>query len=159
VSIVAHHESVADDGHLDARAVGGVVLFRQSRTLYMSALTPSPKFPTGRNRVAFRTADPECERRRSRRLVFCDARDSAPGPQGRLNRPSSTISPGVGRRRRPIDGLSISQTDSYVAKRGGCLPDLQTTRDSYYEAANRVQSLRPLRDRNAISLPLLGRHG
>jgi len=25
----------------------------------------------------------------------------------------------VGRRRRPIDGLSISQTDSYVAKRGG----------------------------------------
>jgi hypothetical protein len=46
---------------------------------------------------------------------FLDARECAPGPQGRLNRPSSTISPMVGRRRRPIDGLSISQTDSYVA--------------------------------------------
>ena len=29
--------------------------------------------------------------RRSRRLVFWDARECAPGPQGRLNRPSSTI--------------------------------------------------------------------
>jgi hypothetical protein len=43
------------------------------------------------------------------------ARDSAPGPYDRLNRPPSTISPGVGRRRRPIDGLWISQADSYVA--------------------------------------------
>ena len=32
------------------------------------------------------------------------ARECAPGPQGRLNRPPSTILPGVGRRRRPIDG-------------------------------------------------------
>jgi putative membrane protein len=32
------------------------------------------------------------------------ARECAPGPQGRPNRPPSTISPGVGRRRRPIDG-------------------------------------------------------
>jgi hypothetical protein len=37
-------------------------------------------------------------------LVFWNARECAPGPQGRLNRPPSTISPGVGRRRRPIDG-------------------------------------------------------
>jgi hypothetical protein len=44
--------------------------------------------------------------------VFLDARDSAPGPQGRLNRPPSTISPGVGRRRRPIDGRSIDRADS-----------------------------------------------
>jgi len=50
-------------------------------------------------------------------VVFWDARECAPGPQGRLNRPSSTISLVVGRRRRPIDGLSISQTDSYVAER------------------------------------------
>jgi hypothetical protein len=35
---------------------------------------------------------------------FWDARECAPGPQGRPNRPPSTISPGVGRRRRPIDG-------------------------------------------------------
>jgi hypothetical protein len=46
---------------------------------------------------------------------FSGCARSAPGPQGRPNRPSSTISPGVGRRRRPIDGLSIGQTDSYVA--------------------------------------------
>jgi hypothetical protein len=45
--------------------------------------------------------------------------ECAPGPQGRLNRPSSTISLVVGRRRRLIDGLSIGQTDSYTAKRGG----------------------------------------
>jgi hypothetical protein len=32
------------------------------------------------------------------------ARECAPGPQGRLNRPPSSLSPGVGRRRRPIDG-------------------------------------------------------
>jgi hypothetical protein len=55
--------------------------------------------------------------RRSRKLVSGIARECVPGPQGRPNRPPSTISPGVGRRRRPIDGLSISQTDSYVAKR------------------------------------------
>jgi hypothetical protein len=44
------------------------------------------------------------EWRRSRKLVFWDVRDCAPGPQGRPNRPSSSIPPGVGRRRRPIDG-------------------------------------------------------
>jgi hypothetical protein len=44
------------------------------------------------------------EWRRSRKLVFWDARECAPGPQGRPNRPPSTIPPGVGRRRRPIDG-------------------------------------------------------
>jgi hypothetical protein len=38
---------------------------------------------------------------------FSDARECAPGPQGRLNRSSSTISLVVGRRRRPIDGLWI----------------------------------------------------
>jgi hypothetical protein len=32
------------------------------------------------------------------------ARECAPGPQGRLNRPSSIILLVVGRRRRPIDG-------------------------------------------------------
>jgi hypothetical protein len=42
-------------------------------------------------------------------------------PAGPANRPSSTFSLVVGRRRRPIDGLSIGQTDSYVAKRGGSL--------------------------------------
>jgi hypothetical protein len=52
------------------------------------------------------------------------ARECAPGPQGRPNRPSSTIPPVVGRRRRPIHGLSISQTDSYVAKRGRVTRDL-----------------------------------
>ena len=53
------------------------------------------------------------EWRRSRKLVFWDARDCAPGQKGRLNRPSSIIPRGVGRRRRPVDGLWISQTDSY----------------------------------------------
>jgi hypothetical protein len=47
------------------------------------------------------------EWRRSRRLVFSNARECAPGPQGRLNRPSSTI--------LLVDGLWIGQTDSYVA--------------------------------------------
>jgi hypothetical protein len=56
---------------------------------------------------------------RSRRLVSEIARECAPGPQARLNRPSSTILLVGGRRRRPIDGLSMGQTDSYVAKRGG----------------------------------------
>ena len=51
---------------------------------------------------------PEWEWRRSRKLVSWDARDCAPAPRGRLNRPSSTIPLVVGRRRRPIDGLSIS---------------------------------------------------
>ena len=55
--------------------------------------------------------------RRSRNLVFWRCVRSAPGPQGRANRPPSTISPGVGRRRRPIDGLSIDRADSYVAER------------------------------------------
>ena len=41
--------------------------------------------------------------RRSRNLVFWNARECAPGPQGRPNRPSSIILPVVGRR-RPIDG-------------------------------------------------------
>jgi hypothetical protein len=50
---------------------------------------------------------------------FSDARDCAPGPQGGLNRPSFTISLLVGGRRRPIDGLSMDQTESYIAKRGG----------------------------------------
>jgi len=36
-----------------------------------------------------------------------------------MNRPSSTIPLVAGRRRRPIDELSIGQTDSYVAKRSG----------------------------------------
>jgi hypothetical protein len=48
-------------------------------------------------------------------LVLWDARECAPGPQGRPNRPPSMISPGVGRRRRPIDGLWIDRADSYVA--------------------------------------------
>jgi hypothetical protein len=50
-------------------------------------------------------------------IGFWDARECAPGPQGRPNRPPSTIPLVVGRRRRPIDGRSISQTDSYVAGR------------------------------------------
>ena len=41
------------------------------------------------------------------------ARECAPGPQGRPNRPSSTILLVVGRRRRPIDGCD-GQTDSYT---------------------------------------------
>jgi hypothetical protein len=45
-------------------------------------------------------------------LIACEC---APGPQGRPNRPPSTISPGVGRRRRPIDGRFIDRADSYVA--------------------------------------------
>jgi hypothetical protein len=44
---------------------------------------------------------------------FSGTRECAPGPQGRPNRPSSTIPPVVGRRGRPIDGHSIDQTDSY----------------------------------------------
>jgi hypothetical protein len=56
------------------------------------------------------------EWRRSRKLVFSDARECVPGPQGRPNRPPSTISPGVGRRRRPIDGRSIDWADSNTAQ-------------------------------------------
>jgi hypothetical protein len=37
---------------------------------------------------------------------LCDAHECRPGPQGRPNRPPSTIPPGVGRRRRPIDGAN-----------------------------------------------------
>jgi hypothetical protein len=47
------------------------------------------------------------EWRHSRKLIFSDARKCAPGPQGRPNRPSSIILLVVGRRRRPIDGLSM----------------------------------------------------
>jgi hypothetical protein len=55
------------------------------------------------------------EWRRSRNLVpFNCAR-----PAGPANRPSSTIPPVVSRRRRLIEELSNSHTDSYVAKRGG----------------------------------------
>jgi hypothetical protein len=61
------------------------------------------------------------EKGRNHGQVFLSARECAPGPQGRPNRPSSTILLVVGRRRRPIDGLSISQTDSDVAKRGGTI--------------------------------------
>jgi hypothetical protein len=59
------------------------------------------------------------------------ARECAPGPQGRPNRPSSTILLVVGRRRRPIDGLSIGQTDSYVAERGGRAYGVQMTSDTW----------------------------
>jgi hypothetical protein len=71
--------------------------------------------PTGRDRPAgsSQMVSPPDDRkycwrppewRHSRNLMFSIARGCAPGPQGRPNRPSSTISPGVGRRRRPIDG-------------------------------------------------------
>ena len=46
---------------------------------------------------------------------FSGMRECAPGPQGRPNRPSSTILLVGGRRWWPIDGLSIGQTDSYIA--------------------------------------------
>jgi hypothetical protein len=45
-------------------------------------------------------------------------------PAGPADRPSSTISLVVGRQRRPIDGRSSGQTDSYVAKRGRPSPRL-----------------------------------
>jgi hypothetical protein len=42
---------------------------------------------------------------------FLNARECAPSPQGRPDRPSSTISPVVGRRRRPTTGFeSIGRT-------------------------------------------------
>jgi hypothetical protein len=60
-----------------------------------------------------------CERATSRNAGMATQpswiMECAPGPQGRPDRPSSSYWLVVGRRKRPIDGLSISQTDSYVA--------------------------------------------
>ena len=56
------------------------------------------------------------EWRRSRNLVFCDCARMRARPAGPADRPSSTISLVVGRRRRP-DGLWTGQADSYVAWR------------------------------------------
>jgi hypothetical protein len=82
---------------------------------------------------------------------FSEMRDSAPGPQGGLNRPSSIIPPGVGRRRRPIDGLSIGQTDSYVID--------QTVTVAFagleQQQAARVAELAPVLDRYGGTAGLL----
>ena len=65
------------------------------------------------------------------------ARDSAPGPQGRPNRPPSPISLVVGRRRRPIDGLWIGQT------RSGRSPRSRPTRSAPASSGPRPRSSGP----------------